>query len=349
MERMSRRDFVKAAVIGGAVLTLDGAVMLPHLMAAPKDLSEIGQCKNVTITCISEVGWWDNKVLLSDLKKGGGPKDAEQWSSAWDPKNAAGSCSLVEVEALDGTKTKFLIDTGWDVNYMDKRFKDTGVDRMLKNGEIEFLYITHEHLDHLWGLEATLRYNPEIKILIPSTFSPPAIKFFSGADFEKAGAKNSTVHKGKLEKLQVSEMTKLADGVISAGFDIPIILKIRGEQSLYFNVKDKGLVLCTGCCHQNVLTFSDYAVKNLNASGKLYGLYGGLHIAPFGKLGDKQLGWVKQMAQYGFKKIASNHCTGLLAVEKMVEFGYPVVKGTGSKGSVSNLYIGNGDRVSFGA
>ncbi len=348
MQSVNRRTFVKTVMVGAAVLTLDAAVTAPFLSAKPKGLESLGECKKVSIKCISEVGWWDNKVLISDMMKGGGLKEAEQWSCAWDPKNSAGSCSLVEVEALDGSKTRFLIDTGWNAEYMDKRFKDEGIDKMLKNGEIDFLYITHEHLDHFWGLETTLKYNPEIKIIIPSTFHPPAEKFIAGADFPKCGAKNTVQHKGKLVKFQMGEMTPLAKGVVSVGFDNPIILKIQGEQSLYFNVKDKGLVLCTGCCHQNVITFSDYAVKNLGAQGKLHGLYGGLHIAPFGKLDDEPKGWVKNMASYGFTKIAANHCTGLPAVQMMVELGYPVVKGTGKKGSISDLYIGNGDSVEFG-
>ena len=32
----------------------------------------------------------------------------------------------------------------------------------------------------------------------------------------------------------------------------------------------------------------------------------------------------------------------------MIELGYPVVQGTGSNGSKSNLYVGNGDEVTFG-
>ena len=348
MGSMNRRQFVKTVVVGAAVVTLDAAVSAPPLFAKDKDLKSIGECKKVSIKCISEVGWWDTKALMADMKKGGGPKKAEQWTTYWEPKNAAGSCSLVEVEKLDGSKIRFLIDTGWNPEFMDKRFKEEGIDKMLKNGEIDFLYISHEHLDHLWGLETTLKYNPELKIIIPSTFHPPGLQFVNGADFPKAGTKNSIHHKGELVKFQVGEITKLADGVVSVGFDIPIILKIRGEQSLYFNVKDKGLVLCTGCCHQNVVSFSEYAVDNLGAKGKIYGLYGGLHIAPFGPLGEKQAGWVKKMGSYGFKKIAANHCTGLPAVKKMLELGYPVIKGTGSKGSQSDLYVGNGDAVVFG-
>ncbi|MFZ5867027.1 MAG: MBL fold metallo-hydrolase [Thermodesulfobacteriota bacterium] len=348
MERVSRRDFLGTVVVGGAAIALDSAILAPYVNAGSLDLKAVGECKKVTITCISEVGWWDTKVLLADVTKAGGPKEADQWKIPWTPSNAAGSCTLVEVEGLDGSKKKILVDTGWDSAFMDKRFKASGVDRMLKNGEIDSLYVTHEHMDHFWGLAAALRYRPDIKILIPSTLQPPGLQFVSGTDFPQANIRNTIQHKGELVKLQIGQMTKLLDGVVSVGFDLPIILKIRGEQSLYFNVKDKGVVLVTGCCHQNVLTLADYAVNSLHAKGKLYGLYGGLHIAPFGKLGDEERGWVEKLGSYGFAKIAANHCTGLPAVQKMVELGYPVVRGTGKDGSQSDLYVGNGDTVVFG-
>ncbi|MBI5570386.1 MAG: MBL fold metallo-hydrolase [Desulfomonile tiedjei] len=348
MQTVWQGNFCKTVAIGGTLISLDSASMARPMDSRLHDLRAIGECKRVTITCISEVGWWDTHVLLADLMKAGGPREADQWTSDWSPSNAAGSCSLVEVESLTGAKTKFLVDTGWNVNYMDERLKAEGVDRMLKNGEIAFLYITHEHLDHFWGLEAVLRYNPEIKIIIPSSFQPPAMSYLGGADFAAAGPKNAIRHKGEIIKFQVGEITELMEGAVSVGFDVPIILKIRGEQSLYFNVKDAGLVLVTGCCHQNIVTFADYALNNLNAGGKLYGLYGGLHIAPFGTLEEEERGWIEKMGAYGFEKIAANHCTGLLAVQRMAELGYPLVKGTGSRGSQSDLYVGNGDSVVFG-
>lgn len=80
----------------------------------------------------------------------------------------------------------------------------------------------------------------------------------------------------------------------------------------------------------------------------MYGVYGGLHIAPFGPLKPEQEQVVKEMGKYNFQKLACNHCTGLPAVQKMIELGYPVVRGTGRFGSQSDLYVGNGDEVVFG-
>ena len=61
--------------------------------------------------------------------------------------------------------------------------KREGIDKMLKNGEIEALVISHEHLDHYWGLETTLKYNPNLKIYIPSTFYPEGMFFLRGTEY----------------------------------------------------------------------------------------------------------------------------------------------------------------------
>jgi 7,8-dihydropterin-6-yl-methyl-4-(beta-D-ribofuranosyl)aminobenzene 5'-phosphate synthase len=57
---------------------------------------------------------------------------------------------------------------------------------------------------------------------------------------------------------------------------------------------------------------------------------------------------IKEMGKYNFQKIACNHCTGEAAVKRMIELDYPVVKGTARYGSMSDLYVGNGDEVFFG-
>ena len=139
----------------------------------------------------------------------------------------------------------------------------------------------------------------------------------------------------------------IAPGVGAVLFDLPIILQTEGEQSLYANVEGKGLVAITGCGHQTLPRIVDFAVKNLTAASKLHGLYGGLHLAPFGPLAPAQEAIIREMRQYGFERIACNHCTGLPAVELMISLGYPVVRGSGSNGTVSDLYIGNGDSVTF--
>ncbi len=51
------------------------------------------------------------------------------------------------------------------------------------------------------------------------------------------------------------------------------------------------------------------------------------------------------MGKCRLKRIACNHGAGLPAVKLMIELGYPVVRGGGRDGSLSDLYVGNGDCV----
>ena len=75
----------------------------------------------------------------------------------------------------------------------------------------------------------------------------------------------------------------------------------------------------TGCCHQSILTVADFAREKITGAEKLYGVNGGLHIVPFGPMDPQREHIVKGMGKYNFQKIACNHCTGLAAVEKMIE------------------------------
>lgn len=342
----TRREFMKLMAATGVALGVGNSLSKTMAFAQTGGKEDIGLCKSVKITCVSETSWFDGGVLMKNMKDAGGPQ-ASQWIVDWDPKNSGGYSSLVEIEGLDGSRHKFLLDTGWNNAFMDKAFEREGISRMLKNGEIEFLYVTHEHFDHFFGIESTLRYNPQIKVIIPNTFYEEGYRLLGGAEFSKSRAKNNVPYKGTLVKHDPARIYKLYPGCASVTFDLSIPCRTRGEQSLYFNVKDKGIVCVTGCCHQNIIEFAEFARKKLNGGENLYGLYGGLHIAPVGPLSPEGEKVIKEMGKFGFKKMACNHCTGVSAVQKMVELGYPVVKGSARYGSPSNMYLGNGDVIVF--
>jgi 7,8-dihydropterin-6-yl-methyl-4-(beta-D-ribofuranosyl)aminobenzene 5'-phosphate synthase len=317
----------------------------PLVPAADNPLS-IGACRSLTVTSVSEVGWWDTPRMLDEMKAGGGPS-ACQWSIRFDPENAAGSCTLIEIEALDGQTRRILLDAGWNPEYMAERFRATGVDRLLQDGEIDFLFLSHEHLDHLWGIEAVLRLAPEIPILVPGTLREEGIAWLRGGAFPAAGIANPVPHRGPIVRMLPGGVHRLMEGVASVTFDLPILLDIRGEQSIYANVAEKGLVCITGCCHQGVLNLVDFATHHLEAGRQVFGLYGGLHIAPFGTMTEEQADTVRALGRYGFRKIAANHCTGDEAVAMMRTLGYPVVGGGGRDGSTGTGHLGNGDSVRF--
>jgi 7,8-dihydropterin-6-yl-methyl-4-(beta-D-ribofuranosyl)aminobenzene 5'-phosphate synthase len=347
MKELSRRDFLKNAIIGGAVLGLGNIVIHAPMNALASGKFDMGLCKSVRIKCICELPCIDADLNSKTINDAGGG-EVNQWTIPWVRENAAGNCTLIDMETLEGIRHKFLLDAGGDGPYMDKCFKREGIDNMLKSGEIEFLFITHEHPDHLWGLEAVLKYNPAIRIFIPDTFYSEGMCFLEGAQYIKPSAVNLIPHRGELLKLSGGQIHKLYEGCAAVDLDVPLPVRARGEALLYFNIKDKGIIYVTGCGHPGVLTLAEFARKNFAGGENLYGIYGGLHISFFGGMDAEKEKLVRGMADYHFKKIACNHCTGVEAVKRMIELEYPIVRGTARYGSWTDLYVGNGDEVVFG-
>jgi 7,8-dihydropterin-6-yl-methyl-4-(beta-D-ribofuranosyl)aminobenzene 5'-phosphate synthase len=332
---ITRRNFIKGITIGGATLYASNIFLNPTKGWSSAEKIDIGECKSLKIRCISETSWFDNAVLGADIRNAGGPS-ANQYDIKWNFKNPGGYSALVEVEALDGTRRKLLLDTGWNSAWMEYSFQREGIDDMLRKGDIEFLYVSHEHMDHFWGLPVTLKYRPDLKVIISNRYYP-----------EGKALIQKSAYKGELVELGPGKINKLFPGCASATLDIPIMLRVQGEQGLFFNVKGKGLVTVTGCCHMGVLNLMKYGQENIQGGDKPYGLYGGLHIAPFEQWDPKLDVIISGLEAMKLQKVAANHCTGLITIQKMLAANIPVVKGTAKYGSRSDLYLGNGDEVVF--
>jgi 7,8-dihydropterin-6-yl-methyl-4-(beta-D-ribofuranosyl)aminobenzene 5'-phosphate synthase len=380
----SRRSFLKGAsmgVAGGALASMGLYSYSPwrktHFSEVSRKQTDIGVCKSIKVTNISETSWFDNATLMGDIKNAGGllvnqydynwppfgngkglgkgsyesgidmvkkylPNDLE---SAWELiekncvsiDNAGGYAALIEVEDTDGTFHKYLLDTGWSYKWMDECFKREGIDKMLENREIEALFISHEHFDHYWGLPVTMKYDNRIPIYCPDGF------YKEGRQYIKDSG-----HKGEVTYIKPG-LNKVLPGFASYVFAIPIICRVYGEQSLYFNVKDKGLVSVTGCCHQGIIRFAETAYSEIKyENDNMYGIYGGLHISPFEDWDPKYDDLVFSLEKYGFEKVGCNHCTGILCAKKFISAGYPVVEGTAQHRSKDKAYLGNGDVIKFG-
>ena len=253
------------------------------------------------------------------------------------PDNAGGYAALIEIERLNGEKKKYLLDCGWSYKWMHECFKREGIDKMLTSGEIDTIILSHEHFDHFWGLPVVLKYKPDIKIIIHEGFYPEGRQYIKDSG-----------HTGELVVFKKGK-NEIEPGVCTFCYDCPIISRVFGEQSIFVNVKDKGLVSITGCCHQGIITFSDSAYKELKYDNdQLYGLYGGLHISPFDDWDPKYDDLVIGLKRWNYQVMACNHCTGLLTVQKFVREGYPIVKGTARFRTKTSDYLGNGDKVKFG-
>ncbi|MBR9980595.1 MAG: MBL fold metallo-hydrolase [Desulfatitalea sp.] len=359
---MKRRDFLKGvAATSAGVAVAAGVGSLPKQAFAKKkgEKEDFGEIKSLKVKCISETSWFDNATLGADIKAAGGI-NSNQYDVAYNTDNLGGYAALVEVEALDGKKTKYLLDTGWSNDWIDYVFEKDGIDSMLKTKEIDTLIISHDHIDHYFGLESTLKHQPDIRIFFPGTSMPKSFELLKGADFSATPGcpKNATPHTGELVVTKTDTLYKLQDGAAIVFFDAPATLQVRGENVMYFKIKDKGYVTVTGCCHPGILTLINHGRRNFKDGEKMYGCYGGLHISPFENWDPKMDDIITGLKQYKMEKIACNHCTGWIWAEKAANAGLPIVMGTDSnlsykkvgtlaRAKTSNVYIGNGDSVTF--
>lgn len=380
---INRRDFLKGAAVGVGAGMLGGMgafsyspmrfSMLPEV---ERKMQDIGTCKSVKITNISETSWFDNKTFMEDVSGAGGLL-VDQYSFNWAPfgngkgigkgtyeegikdikpylpnnleraweiakeksihaENAGGFACLVEVEAMDGKITRYLFDCGWSYEWMDTCFKREGIDTMLADNKIDAMILTHEHMDHYWGFPVVTKYNNKVPMYIPNTFYPQGKQYIEDCNYQ-----------GKLTELPKG-LHKMQDGVGIYMFDCPIIFRVFGENSMYFNIKDVGLLSVTGCCHQGIILFADTAYRELQyEKDQFYGLYGGLHISPFDDWDPKYDDLVIGLQKWNVQRVGCNHCTGLITAKKFVDAGYPVVQGTARFRTKSTNYLGNGDQISF--
>lgn len=352
MSNITRRSFIKGLSTGVAAgyfasSSLSASVFGNSILKnSEQQKIDIGEVKSVKVKVISETAWFDNKIMGSDIKRGGGAL-ANQYDVDWTMSNAGGYASLIEVELLDASKKKILMDTGWNTDWMDLCYKREGIDKMLVNKEIDCLFQTHEHEDHYYGLEATLKYYPDIPMYIPKGFYQEGFDLLQGKSFPKAHLKNDYPYKGTLIEIRANEVRPMFPGAAIMHFDIPIMLRVRGEQALVFNVKDKGLVLVTGCCHMGVISFLERVKNTIIGGEKIYGIQGGLHVSPFEDWDPQFDDLVLAIHRYGIEKMGCNHCTGYITVEKMLAAGLPVVKGKAQYRSKRDIYLGNGDEITF--
>jgi 7,8-dihydropterin-6-yl-methyl-4-(beta-D-ribofuranosyl)aminobenzene 5'-phosphate synthase len=215
---------------------------------------------------------------------------------------------------------------------MDKRFKDCGVDTLLKRRQIECMVLSHEHFDHFFGIPNVLKLCPELHIYVPFGFRRAGFDLLRDAG-----------HKGPVTVIPNEMPFTLFTGAVIRPFSTPSLFQISSENVLYFNVKDKGIVMVTGCGHGGVLTLLEQAKTLFEDTDKIHAIYGGLHISPFGEWSDEKEKLIEGIASYGIDHIACNHCTGTKAVERMQEKHMPLVGGSAKDGSVSKLFVGNGD------
>lgn len=330
---------------------------------------EFGEVESLRIDVLSETGWFDDVEFKQTMAAHGGSGES-QYRIPWRAENAGGYSALITAELPGGERKRILLDTGWNTGWMDWVYERHGIDAMLARGDIDFLVLSHWHLDHFWGIESTLRHAPTLPILAPGTWGPEDRKLLCEggvlAAEDDAGCltplcENRVPHQGALT-LTTAEgedgrgIYSPFPGLAVRLFDVPILLQVRGENVLYFNVRDRGIVTVTGCGHPGIMTLLDFARENFRTRN-LYGCYGGLHLSVFDTWKPEFDDIIDQVRASGMQKMGCNHCTGWMWAEKAATHGVPIVRGTDAfttypkqstaAGKGDHAFLGNGDSVTF--
>jgi 7,8-dihydropterin-6-yl-methyl-4-(beta-D-ribofuranosyl)aminobenzene 5'-phosphate synthase len=145
-------------------------------------------------------------------------------------------------------KNKILVDTGWDGHLLLSNAEKLGVSL----GEVDSIFLSHNHWDHIGGLPTILNLNRDMKVFCPKSFS----------DNLKGEIK------ARAQLREVSTATEIAKGVYNTG-ELGGDIK---EQALVLESK-KGTVVVTGCSHPGLGLILDQALQ----FGNVYGVVGGFH------------------------------------------------------------------------
>jgi 7,8-dihydropterin-6-yl-methyl-4-(beta-D-ribofuranosyl)aminobenzene 5'-phosphate synthase len=148
-----------------------------------------------------------------------------------------GFACLVEAEGAP----RILFDTGGSGRILLANMERMGIDP----SEVEEVFLSHGHFDHVGGLSALLDANPDVRVIAPGSFR---------------GIRRAR------EVVYVGEPRMLHDGVFTTG-ELPGF-----EQSLLVRT-DRGVAVVAGCAHPTVEEILSVA----SGTGRVYALLGGFH------------------------------------------------------------------------
>lgn len=200
----------------------------------------------------------------------------EELESAW------GFSCLVE-----GSDKTILLDTGGDGQILISNMEKLEIDPK----QVEVVVLSHEHGDHVGGLDEFLAQNSDVTVYMLSSFP----------DQLKDQAKNAGA-----QVVEVSSPIKVSKGAYSTGR----MGTMTAEQSLVIYT-DKGVIVITGCAHPGI-------VKIVKKAAELTGqeillVMGGFHLLDYSDAKVKKI--ISQFKELGVQYAGPCHCTGEQAIE----------------------------------
>ncbi|WP_297524748.1 MBL fold metallo-hydrolase [Sulfurovum sp.] len=186
---------------------------------------------------------------------------------------------------------KLLFDTGSNGRVLLNNMQLLGVDVT----EIEYLFITHSHWDHIGGLDSIIELNPNITLFVPSSLSKHLIKDL------------------KTLVKEVVVCTKKPQRLFSNLYTTGVLGQETPEQSLIID-KQKSTVL-TGCGHFGIENITKVAREVIGRDIEC--VIGGFHLLRSSD--EKILQTIEALKEMGVICAKPTHCSGDRAIELFKE------------------------------
>jgi 7,8-dihydropterin-6-yl-methyl-4-(beta-D-ribofuranosyl)aminobenzene 5'-phosphate synthase len=94
---------------------------------------------------------------------------------------------------------------------------------------------------------------------------------------------------------------------------------VKDDQAIVVNVRNKGLVVITGCGHAGIINTVNYA-KQVTGIDKVYAVVGGFHLPADGGIFEEAIdSTLKELQKIDPEYIIPCHCTGWKATNKLID------------------------------
>jgi len=182
---------------------------------------------------------------------------------------------------------KLLFDTGSNGRVLLKNMTELGIN----TEEIEYIFITHSHWDHIGGLDSILELNPNVTLFVPESLSKFLIK-----DLMTLTQK-------------VVICTKKPQHLFKNLYTTGLLGTQMPEQSLIIDENETKLV--TGCGHFGIQNITKIAKKSIGKNIDF--AIGGFHLIRSSE--DEIIASIQSLKELGVTKVLPTHCTGDKAIK----------------------------------
>lgn len=208
----------------------------------------------------------------------------------------------------------------------------------LKLPDVDMIVLSHCHFDHTAGLAGVItEIGHEVPIFgHPDIFRPNFTlkpEFMNYAmvaenrreNIEKLGG-YFILTKSAIEpipgfmitgEVEMSTVFEKTGGISCFTIDAEGNLvpdKLKDDYSVVINLKDKGIVIITGCGHAGPVNIIKHSIK-ISGVDKLEGIMGGFHLL---QAGEERINLtIEELRKFKPRWIAPMHCTGVIPTAKM--------------------------------